>query len=113
MRLIVLAATLCLLAPAVLAHSQATATDPGDGAVLAEAPGEVALSFTNSIRLTRIELTHMDQSPVALDLGDQQNFETRFVVPIVDRGTGTYTISWRGLSGDGHVMRGEFSFRVE
>ena len=113
MRSIVLAAALCLLAPAASAHSKAMATNPGDGAVLAEAPTEVILNFTNPIRLTRIALTHMDQSPIALEPTDQRNFETQFVLPIVGRGTGTYRISWRGLSQDGHVMRGEFSFRVE
>ena len=113
MRSIVLAAAICLLASAASAHSKPTVTNPGDGAVLAEAPTEVTLNFTTPIRLTRIELTHMDQSPIALEFTDQRKFETQFMVPVVGMGTGTYKISWRGLAQDGHVMQGEFSFRVE
>ncbi|MEK9499476.1 copper resistance CopC family protein [Gaopeijia maritima] len=38
---------------------------------------------------------------------------TRYVMPTTDGlAAGTYTVSWRGMGGDGHVVRGEFNFTV-
>ena len=84
-----------------------------DGAVLSSAPTEAVLNFAKTIRLTRVELTHMDQEPIELDLGEQQSFADRFTIPVPEMGSGTYGISWRGLSSDGHVVEGGFSYRVD
>ena len=113
MKTILLAGLLALAAPPALAHSDIDTTAPENGAVLAEAPPHIVLTFVKRIRLTRIQLTHGDQAPEDLDLGDQKSFATRFVVPLTDMGSGLYRIEWRGLSGDGHAMRNSFTFRVQ
>ena len=69
MRLVVLAVALCVLGSAATAHSRIDTTEPQDGAVLASAPTEAVLNFAKTIRLTKVELTHMDQEPIELDLG--------------------------------------------
>ena len=104
---------LCLMATPVYAHSKLDTTTPEQGAVLAEVPPHIVLTFAKRIRLTRVWMTHDDRPPVDLDLGDQRTFATRFVVPVTDMGGGLYRIEWRGLAGDGHAMRGAFTFRVE
>ena len=106
-------ALLCLMATPVCAHSGLDATAPEHGAVLAGAPRHIVLTFAKRTRLTRVRLTHGDQAPADLDLGEQKSFATRFVMPLTDMGSGLYRIEWRGLSGDGHAMRNAFTFRVQ
>ena len=113
MKAIVLAAILALAATPALAHSAVDATAPEDGAVLAQAPAQIVLTFSKRIRLTRIRVTHDDGIPVDLDLGERTAFATRFELPLDDMGSGLYRIDWRGLSGDGHTMRNAFAFRVQ
>lgn len=113
MRALILAVALGFLAAAASAHTRVSTSDPGDGAVLADASESVSLEFAGPIRLTTVEIVFEGNEPVKLDLGSQTSFATRFVLPLVGNGEGTYRISWRGLSTDGHVMQGEFSFQVE
>ena len=106
-----LAACLALLAAAALAHSRLGTTVPAAGAVLAAMPGEIVLTFTKRLRLTRVRMTREDGA-VDLDLGGVKGFATRFAIPLRGSGPGSYRIEWRGLAADGHAMRGAFSFRV-
>lgn len=104
---------LALTATLVLAHSGLDVTVPENGAELTDAPTHIVLSFTRSIRLTRVRMTHDENETVDLDLGGQTVFATRFVLPLFDMGRGVYRIEWRGLSADGHAMRNEISFKVK
>ena len=113
MKRLMMAGLLCLAAAPAFAHSAVDATAPEDGAVLAEAPPQIVLTFAGDVRLTRVRMTHDNDPAVDLDLGDQNAFAARFVVPLADMGAGLYRIEWRGLSGDGHVMRDALTFRVE
>lgn len=113
MKALILAGLLALAATLAHAHSGLDATVPENGAELTDVPTQIVLSFTRSIRLTRIQMTHDDDDTVDLDLGGQTVFATRFVVPLTDMGRGVYRIEWRGLSEDGHAMRNEFAFKVK
>lgn len=86
MRLAILALALCVLGSDATAHSRVDTTEPRDGAVLASAPTEAVLNFAKTIRLTRVELTHMDQEPIELDLSEQQSFADEFTIPVPDMG---------------------------
>ena len=113
MKRILLAGLLVLIPVAAAAHSRMDTTAPADGAVLAEPPSEIVLTFAKRVRLTRVRMARDDGRPVDLDLGDQKAFATRFVLPATDMGKGRYRIEWRALASDGHAMRGAFMFRVE
>ena len=104
---------LALAASVSLAHSPVDRTTPEDGSVLMEAPSHIVLNFDRQIRLTRVQVAGGDGATTDLDLEGQKRFTDRFEVPLKDMGSGLYRIEWRGLSPDGHVMRNEFTFRVE
>ncbi len=108
-----LAGLLILSATAAVAHSKLNTTAPANGAVLAQAPARIVLSFAKRIRLTKVRLRHGDKAAVDLDLRGQKGFATRIAIPIPGGGSGLYRIEWRGLAADGHAMRGRFSFRVQ
>ena len=113
MKALLISGLLTFAAAAALAHSGLDTTAPENGAVLTDAPPHIVLTFAKGIRLTRVRLTHDGARAVELDLGDQTEFATRFLVPLADRGSGLYLIEWRGLSHDGHAMRDAFTFRVQ
>ena len=102
-----------LCATAAFAHSKLDTTAPADGAVLAQAPARIVLSFAERIRLTKVRMRHGGGPAVALDLTRHKGFATRFAIPLPGRGRGRYRIEWRGLAADGHTMRGGFGFRVK
>lgn len=113
MKHILFAGLLLLSATAAFAHSKLATTVPAPGAVLAQAPPHIVLTFAKRIRLTRVRMTHDAGEAIDLDLGEQTSFATRFELPLKDMGSGLYRIEWRGLSGDGHAMRRTFTFRVQ
>ena len=112
MKQILLSIILCLLAATAHAHSDVSTTMPENGAVLAETPPYIVLTFAKRIRLTRVWMTHPSHSRVDLDLGEQTEFQSRFKFALPEMGAGLYRIEWRGLSEDGHAMRGELAFQV-
>jgi len=106
-------AMLVMCSTAVSAHSKINKMVPPDGAIVAEVPQEVSLTFGDDIRLTKVSMSHGSASSEDLDLGDQTSFSKSYVIPMQDHGAGDYVILWRGLGIDGHTMKGEFSFSVE
>lgn len=114
MKRTLIAGLLVVLASAVaLAHSRLGTTRPADGAILAEMPAEIVLTFSKRLRLTRVRMTREGNSAVDLDLAGRKAFATRFAIPVKGAGKGAYRVEWRGLAADGHAMRGAFSFRVK
>ena len=102
------------LAGAAAAHSRPETTAPADGEVVAAAPAVIAISFDKPMRVTTIELTGADGDgdTFALERTDGMAPVTRFEATPPPLPAGRYTVTWRGLSEDGHAMSGRFSFEV-
>ena len=101
------------LAGAASAHSRPETTAPADGEVVAAAPAVIAISFDKPMRVTTIELTGADGEAFALERTDEMAPVTRFEATPPPLPAGRYTVTWRGLSEDGHAMSGRFSFEVQ
>ena len=97
-------------------HFALASSSPAAGATV-EAPSELRLTFTEepedgtvSIRVLEAEDAgvHVHDPRQAQD--DPRTFSVGFhgVFP-----AGTYTVSWRGMGADGHVVRDTFQFTVE
>lgn len=107
------AAVLCMWATGAMAHSPLLATSPEDQVTLAQMPAQVSMTFKGDIRLTRVTLSHANAKGVQIDLSNHKAFAQEFALPLEGMGAGVYTIEWRGLGTDGHVLNGSFSFTVE
>ncbi|MEN3794772.1 copper resistance protein CopC [Fulvimarina sp. MAC3] len=95
----------------VLAHSKEETTEPADRAEV-EMVEEVVLEFDKPMRVTAISI---DGGSGSIELSSEQGTEptTRYVVkPQADLEPGSYKVEWRGLSSDGHPMKGDFAFDV-
>jgi methionine-rich copper-binding protein CopC len=100
-----------LLFPAVTAHAHAhlSASVPPEGST-GKAPGEIALTFSESARLTALSLQKEGETGRKLSL--PATSAAHITVPLPKLLPGRYTLSWRLLSGDGHVTSGSLHFTV-
>lgn len=114
-------ATLLLLAVGVLA---ATAAVPHFGLAKSmpaadasvESPASIQLWFTQvpqdgsvSIRLVNAAGDAVETGAPASDGEDDKLFAVTVASPLA---AGSYTVAWRGIGVDGHVVRDDFSFSV-
>lgn len=99
------------------AHAQMTSTSPARDAVLSEVPAEVVIEFDGN--LTVIEdlsinvLKVFNSSGKQIDDGNTLVGGARLTVGISDRtGVGTFRVTYRVVSEDGHPVENEFKFKV-
>jgi len=96
-------------------HLQLDKSVPEADQVLTESPSKVVLEFSlkPELAVSRIMVKgdHGDAklSDVARSEEDETILWAAFEEPLVD---GAYAVSWVTSSGDGHPVRGEFSFTV-
>ena len=92
------------------AHAQLVAADPRTGAVVAEAPDAVTLTFSEPVRPLAARWFPPDGAPV--EVAPRAEGE-RIVVPVpAGTGAGTFLLSWRVVSADGHPVGGSHAFSV-
>ena len=108
----VLVALVMSVAGEIRAHSKQETTFPEDGAVLAAAPDVVSMTFDEPMRITMITLTSEAGDTFELERSDAMEPVTEFRALPPPLPKGRYTVEWRGLSSDGHSMKGRFSFEV-
>jgi methionine-rich copper-binding protein CopC len=107
----------CLAAamPANERHFALSRSAPEAG-VSVEAPSEVRLWFTETPEsgTTQIRVVGADEAGVHVaDIAQDPEDDRSFAVELHGTLTpGTYTVSWRGMGADGHVVRDEFEFTV-
>jgi copper transport protein len=102
-------------APVVLAHAELVGSEPADGAVLATAPDRVRLYFSEPIERDFYGLAVYTSGRERIDRRDARipaNNIQSLEVGLNDAGPGVYTVVWRALSIDGHVVRGAFAYSV-
>ncbi|MFJ8852638.1 copper resistance CopC/CopD family protein [Streptomyces sp. NPDC102437] len=100
------------------AHAALTGSDPKDGAVVATAPKEVTLTFSeqvavdeDSIRILDPDGKRADTAAVPRDLGGGSlaKYGVSLHAGLPD---GTYTVAWQAVSADSHPVSGAFTFSV-
>jgi len=107
-----LAMSMPLVSMTAAAHSPLASSSPSDGAVVASAPEAIEMIFRGKARLVRFRLTSADGAEVALGEDHLMVQATRHRVMVPSMGAGDFTARWRAMSEDGHVLKGDFSFRV-
>lgn len=115
-RLAVLIALLALAASAVLvaAHAELVASEPAPGAVLAQPPDEIRLTFSEPVTDQSEILLFADGFQAIEGVTAQLDAADPAVIfatlPVLE--AGVYTVQWSSISDDGHEISGTFSFTV-
>ncbi|MEU3910633.1 copper resistance protein CopC [Streptomyces sp. NPDC029721] len=112
-----LLATLFTAATPATAHAALTASDPKDGAVVATAPAQVTLSFSEEVAMGDDSIRVMDPQGKRVDTGELRNMCSGSVIrygTALHSGLpdGTYTVAWQAVSADSHPVSGAFTFSV-
>ena len=101
--------------PAAVPHFALSRSAPEAGATV-ESPTEIRLWFTEApaegttqIRLVEAEDAGVHVMDVAPDPEDDRSF---FIQLHGELAPGSYTVSWRGMGADGHVVRDTYEFTV-
>lgn len=107
---------LVALAGGAAAHAQLVASSPAPGDVLAKAPTDVRLTFSEPLeaRFSSADLIDANGTTLVSRTGtlDPADAHT-LVVPLPVLPSGVYTVTWRSLSAaDGHPDEGFFSFGI-
>lgn len=111
-----LAAFFATATPAA-AHAALTASDPADGEVVATAPAQVSLSFSEGVAMNGDSIRVLDPRGTRVDTGELRNlcsgntirYGTALRPGLPD---GTYTVAWQAISADSHPVSGAFTFSV-
>jgi copper transport protein len=114
--LLALPVLLLLAALPASAHSQLESSTPAQGSQLDAAPSAVTLGFTEEVGLSSRSLQVLDPAGRRADAGGPEHPGGKGRVMRValrpGLGRGSYTVSWRVVSVDGHPVSGTFAFGV-
>lgn len=96
----------------VLAHTTVRETSIPDNATLSAPPTTLTLTFSTATGLANVTLTNPAGRQIALDYTPVRPMAAAFTITLPALAPGAYTISWRTMSHDGHVMPGAIHFTV-
>lgn len=110
LRALLALALLPLLAPPAWGHAALVQASPAPGSVLQQAPDAVLLTFSEPVSVTHVGLLGPDGRALAASAqGDGASVRVA-VPPQVARGT--YLLSWRIVSADGHPVGGTLDYAI-
>lgn len=110
----VLGAVLTVLGTAVPASAHATlvSSDPAEGAIVESSPDTVTFTFDEPVQLVPDGLLAFDATGERIDIdGAASDTEVTGDLP-ADLADGTYVVTWRVVSADGHPIAGSLTFHV-
>ena len=111
------------------AHSPLSSSSPQDGETLDAPPIEIVMDFKSPAKLIKVELKKSnnkqgnsflgglfggdDGEPVPLGESFLTSINKRQIILMPSLGAGDYLLSWRAMGEDGHVIKGELTFKVD
>lgn len=120
---------LIIIPIAANAHSPLSSSSPQDGETLDAPPIEIVMDFKSPAKLIKVELKKSnnkqgnsflgglfggdDGESVPLGESFLMSMSKRQIIPMPSFGAGIYLLSWRAMGEDGHVIKGELTFKVD
>ncbi|WP_417452541.1 copper resistance CopC family protein [Kiloniella sp.] len=95
-----------------IAHTKVTSTIPANEAVLKKSPEEIKLIFPEPLKITTLKLLDNEGNELTLDQDKSLNPVTEKIAFPPSLNAGTYRVIWRGISADGHPIKGQITFTI-
>ena len=111
------------------AHSPLASSSPQNGETLDEPPTEIFMEFKLPAKLIKVDLTKQsdkqgknllgrlfggdDGESVPLGTSFLMIIDKRQVIPLPSLKDGSYSLTWRAMGEDGHVVKGELTFNIK
>lgn len=101
-----------LAVPQAQAHAALVDSSPADGDTVEAPLSEVELVFNEPVQSDFAQITVIDQNDTPYEDGDPSITGDTATQRVADLPNGTYTISYRIVSADGHPVTGSIKFTV-
>ena len=113
MKIVRMTCVLLLMAGSTLAlaHTHLVKAVPADGSTVTASPPKFVLTFAEPAKLTTLSV-QKDAEPAKKIAPLPTSASAEISVAAPPLAAGKYTLSWRAVSDDGHVMPGKISFTV-
>ncbi|WVT75671.1 copper resistance CopC/CopD family protein (plasmid) [Sinorhizobium chiapasense] len=102
---------LLMQATVAFGHAALNSSEPADGAVADTAPPVYVLTFSEPVSPLQLKLVRPDGTVLPLERFELKDRTIEIAAP-TDLGRGTYVLSWRVTSADGHPIGGSVVFSV-
>jgi methionine-rich copper-binding protein CopC len=95
-------------------HARLVRSQPAANATLKQSPKSVELWFSEELEPTASAIVVTDQSGKRVDKNNATVAEgnKKLQIDLDEVGSGTYTVEWKALATDQHMMKGKFTFNV-
>jgi methionine-rich copper-binding protein CopC len=93
------------------AHAHLQKSSPADNSVITASPSNLVLNFSEAARLTALSIRKDSEPPQTLKPLPTAAAQ-QISVPLPPLTPGTYSVSWRVVSDDGHIMAGALHFTL-
>lgn len=110
-RIIIMIASF-LLTLTVSAHVGLKSSSPDANESITSSPEQLSLTFSNDVRLVKLQLLNAADENVDLDFKPSANAAAEFINALPELQAGEYTVMWTVLGLDGHKMSDSFKFTV-
>jgi methionine-rich copper-binding protein CopC len=95
------------------AHTHLEMAMPADNAVLTEPPARLMLHFSEATRLTALSIQKEGEKDARAVGSPTKEASAAITVPLEPLSPGKYTVNWRVVGDDNHVMSGALHFTVK
>ncbi|WP_326811178.1 copper resistance protein CopC [Streptomyces scopuliridis] len=114
---VLLGTVFTVLSGTASAHAALTGSTPEDGAVVATAPKDISLTFSEQVAMGDNSIRVLDPGNKRADTGKIRDLSSGGTVTYgIDLRAGlpdgTYTVAWRAVSADSHPISGAFTFSI-
>ncbi|MFJ1580532.1 copper resistance protein CopC [Streptomyces sp. NPDC088182] len=115
--MVLLGTVFTVLSGTASAHAALTGSTPEDGAVVATAPQDISLTFSEQIAMGDNSIRVLDPDNKRADTGKIRDLSSGGTVAYgIDLHAGlpdgTYTVAWQAVSADSHPISGAFTFSI-
>ena len=94
----------------VFAHGMMDSTFPQDGSMMMEPTQHVEVNFTSPMKLINLKVIGAEGKPVTVEFERAKEAGTHFKGMTPGLMPGNYTVHWKAMGDDGHMMDGTFGF---
>ena len=101
------------VAPAAFAHTHLKSSMPADKAVLDKAPTELMLHFSEATKITAVTLQKQGEGEAHKLAALPKEPTANATIPLQSLTQGEYTVEWRAVGDDNHVMKGTLHFTIK
>ncbi|NRP27343.1 Copper resistance protein CopC [Marinobacterium sp. xm-d-420] len=94
----------------LFAHGMMENTYPSDGAMMMERTDRVELHFKSPMKLINLKVIDSSGKPLSIEFERSSEASSQYSTMMPELKPDNYTVHWKAMGEDGHMMDGQFGF---